>query len=180
MRVITGKARGKKLISPEGMNIRPTTDMAKEAIFSIIHFEIEQASILDLFAGSGQLGIEALSRGARFCVFVDSSREAQEIVRKNVADTGFSAQSRVVAMDYQSFLQSTKDVFDIVFIDPPYEKNIAQTALPLVAQKMSDSGIIICETAKTEQLPDTAGSFAKKKEYRYGKTKITTYRKIEE
>lgn len=176
MRVITGSARGRRLNTLEGLDVRPTTDQVKEAMFSIIQFEVEGAMVLDLFAGSGQLGIEALSRGARFAVFVDQSRKAQEVIRENLQHTGLAKQSRVAAMDAIAFLQSTKETFDIALLDPPYRTDLIEKALPLLAEHMSPGGVILCETAKEETLPEEAGAFRKKKEYRYGKIKLTAYR----
>ena len=180
MRVITGSARGSKLQAPDGLKVRPTSEMAKEAIFSILHFEVEQAMVLDLFAGSGQLGIEALSRGARFCVFVDQLRESQEVVRQNLQHTKLAEKSRVAAMDALAFLRSTNETFDIALLDPPYEQGLIDQALPLLVPKMSPRGIIVCETGKTESLPEQVGDFKQFKVYRYGKIKITTYRREEE
>jgi 16S rRNA (guanine966-N2)-methyltransferase len=177
LRVITGTARGRKLATLEGMDVRPTTDMVKEALFSIIQFEVEGANVLDLFAGSGQLGIEALSRGARFCVFVDSSRESQNITRQNLQTTGLAQRARVAAMDYAAFLASTGETFDLAFLDPPYRKGLVQEALPLLAQKMSPGGAILCETPKGESLPLEAGEFRLKKQYTYGKIMLTLYRR---
>ena len=119
MRVITGTARGRKLRSPDGYDVRPTTEITKEALFSILQFELEGARVLDLFAGSGQLGIEALSRGAGFCTFVDSARASQDLVRQNLTSTGLGANARVMPMDYLAFLQSTRETFDIALLDPP-------------------------------------------------------------
>ena len=180
MRVITGTARGRKLVTLEGMDVRPTTDMVKEAMFSIIQFEVEGALVLDLFCGSGQLGIEALSRGARYCVFVDQSRDSQDVTRQNLQTTGLAKNSRVAAMDFAAFLRSSSDTFDIVLMDPPYKKGLTQAALPLVVPRMSPGGIILCETAREEELPEQVGAFARKKEYRYGKIKLTAYRRPEE
>lgn len=177
MRVITGSARGRKLRSPEGQDVRPTTEVTKEAIFSIIQFEIEQAFVLDLFAGSGQLGIEALSRGAQFCVFVDASRSSQSLIRDNLQSTGLAANSRVATMDYQAFLSGSKEQFDIAFLDPPYGKQMIDKALPLLSAKMSESGVIICETDRKEVLPASGGDFAIYREYRYGQSKVTVYRR---
>lgn len=179
MRVITGLARGRKLLSPTSNDIRPTSDMVKESIFSILQNELEGAMVLDLFAGSGQLGIEALSRGARFAVFVDSSREAQEVVRSNLQSTRLAEQGRVAAMDYQAFLSSTKDTFDIVLIDPPYQQGLIAKALPLLIPKMRESGVILCETDIKELLPEEVEHFVAVKEYRYGRKKLTVYRKEE-
>ncbi len=180
MRVITGTARGRKLAALEGVEVRPTTDMVKEAMFSILQFEIEGAVVLDLFAGSGQLGIEALSRGARLCVFVDCSRESQNITRQNLQHTGLAAASRVAAMDYAAFLRSTKEVFDIALLDPPYDKGLLPEALPLVAERMSPGGAILCESRVKEPLPEKVGAFCRKKSYRYGKIMLTLYRRPEE
>lgn len=180
MRVITGTARGMKLEAPEGLATRPTSDMAKEAIFSILHFELEQAMVLDLFAGSGQLGIEALSRGARSCIFVDSSREAQEVIRRNLAATRLAPQARVAAMDAEAFLHGCKDRFDIILLDPPYGQNFPEKLLPAAAALLNEGGVIVCETEKAETLPDSAGEIPLCRTYRYGKAKITTYRKRQE
>ena len=132
MRVITGSARGRVLLPVAGMDVRPTTDKVKEAVFSAIQFEVEGARVLDLFCGSGQMGIEALSRGAQSCVFVDSSRASQDVTKKNLTTTGLMKQARVAAMDYQMFLKSSKDTFDLVFLDPPYSTPPLHQPLPLL------------------------------------------------
>lgn len=179
MRVITGTARGRKLITLEGSDVRPTTDMVKEAMFSTIQFEIEGARVLDLFCGSGQLGLEALSRGAAYCTFVDQSRDAQNVTRENLQATGLSKNSKVAAMDAIAFLQSTQGGFDIALLDPPYGKELVTAALPLLTAKMTESGVIICETALDDDLPETVGGFNMIKARRYGKIKLTIYRKPE-
>lgn len=176
MRVITGIARGRKLNTLEGREVRPTTDQVKEAMFSIIQFEVEGAAVLDLFAGSGQLGIEALSRGARLAVFVEQNRKAQEMVRQNLLSTKLAEYSRVTAMDAIAFLQGCRDTFDIALLDPPYNSGLLEKALPLLAPKMSAGGIILCESAPEETLPPKVGDFCIKKEYRYGRIKLTAYR----
>lgn len=134
MRVITGSCRGKKLKTLESLDTRPTTDMVKEAVFSIIQFDVPASSVLDLFAGSGQMGIEALSRGASHCVFVDSNPEAVAIVKDNVDSCGFNKESRVLCMDSLEYLKVAKAGLDIVFIDPPYRMGIVEKALELVEQ----------------------------------------------
>lgn len=178
MRVITGTARGRKLQTCEGEKTRPTSDMVKGAMFSAVQFEVPGAFVLDLFAGSGQLGIEALSRDASFCVFVDYSREAQDMIRQNLKTTGLAQNTRVVAVDYISFLSSTSDKFDLIFIDPPYNQGISQIALTHLGSCINANGIVICETEKTELLPEQVGSLTKTKEYQYGKAKITIYRNV--
>ncbi|MEG0898605.1 MAG: 16S rRNA (guanine(966)-N(2))-methyltransferase RsmD [Oscillospiraceae bacterium] len=180
MRVITGSARGRKLISPEGMDVRPTSDMVKEAVFSIINFEIEGSTVLDLFAGTGQMGIEALSRGAEKAVFIDSSRAAQNIIAENLKITDLAPKAIVNFMDFKTFLSGNDQIFDIAFLDPPYEKNMVNDALPLLVTKMRESGAIICETYKQEVLPKDVGDFSIFREYKYGKIKLTVYRRTSE
>lgn len=180
MRVITGTARGRRLTTLEGSDVRPTTDMVKEAIFSIIQFELEGARVLDLFCGCGQLGIEALSRGAAYCTFVDLSRESQEVTRQNLQATELHKNSKVAAMDALSFLQTTRDTFDVAIMDPPYGKDLAAQALPLLAGKMSPSGVILCETAQEDPMPEAVGDLILKKSYRYGRIKVSVYRRPEE
>ncbi len=178
MRVITGTARGRKLTAPQGLDTRPTSDMAKEALFSIIQFEVEGAAVLDLFAGSGQLGIEALSRGARSAVFVDASREANQVIAQNLEHTKLKDCARIAMMDAAAYLKTVREPFDIALLDPPYHKGLIDTVLPLLAPCMTPGGIIICETERDETLPEAAGVFAARKEYRYGKAKLTTYRAL--
>lgn len=177
MRVITGEARGRRLVTLEGDDVRPTTDKVKEGIFNIIQFDIPEANVLDLFAGSGQLGIEAISRGARHCCFVDSSKRSLDTVKENLKICGFEKRASTFSGDGVSYAELTHDVFDIVFLDPPYRKQIIDKVLPIVAGKVSDGGIIVCETSLEETLPETAGDFSVAREYKYGKIKITTYRK---
>ena len=180
MRVITGSARGRKLIAPPGLSTRPTLEMVKEAIFSIIQFELEGARILDLFAGSGQMGIEALSRGAQSCVFVDTDKESQQAIRRNLETTGFGLAAKISGTDAFSYLKGSTGEYDIAFLDPPYKKGALDTLLPAVAQRMSAGGVIVCETEKSEILPEPVGSFLLKKQYHYGKTKVTVYRMPEQ
>lgn len=176
MRVITGSARGRKLKTLEGFDVRPTTDRVKEAVFSIVQFQVPGAVVLDLFAGSGQMGIEALSRGAKLAVFVDSDRRAQAVIKENLELTGFTASSRIAGMEAQTFLLSARGPFDIAFLDPPYRKGLLDEVLPVLAGKMAENGIILCEHGADEILPDTAGNFVRAKDYRYGKIVVTAYR----
>ncbi len=126
MRVTSGIRKGALLQSAEDLSVRPTTDKVKQAIFNMIQFEIPGRNVLDLFAGSGALGIEALSRGANHCTFVDIQ---PEIVRKNVKKVRFEEMSRIVKSDYLSFLDGTNSPFDLVFLDPPYQKGMLPLAL---------------------------------------------------
>ena len=174
MRVITGSAKGMRLEALEGMDVRPTSEKVKEAIFSAIHFDIEGRCVLDLFAGSGQLGIEALSRGAARAVFTDFSAAAVEVVKRNVKKTGFDKQSVVFRSDYASFLKGTKERFDIAFVDPPYNSGEYENALKLTAGVMSDFGIIICEHPSEIDLPEELLGFKVYRQYKYGKLVCVT------
>lgn len=176
MRVITGLARGMRLETLEGLDVRPTADRIKEAVFSMIQFEIEGRSVLDLFAGSGQLGIEALSRGAKSATFVDANPEAVKVVRSNLLHTGLSKQASVAAGDFEQFLKYTKASFDIVFIDPPYSKGLVEKALPLVAPHMSDGGVILCEVARIDELPEQVENFKLIRRSDYGKSSLGIYK----
>ncbi len=177
MRVITGAARGRKLKTLEGDEIiRPTTDRVKEAMFSIVQFDIQGARVLDLFAGSGQLGIEALSRGAQSAVFVDNNKEAFETVKENLKTTGLYKDATVLNTDSISYIKNSKLKFDLIIIDPPYKKGICAEVLPYAAKCCNENATVICETDYSEELPDDLGEFIKYKEYKYSKTKLTTYK----
>ena len=176
MRVITGAARGRRLKTPENYDIRPTTDNVKEAVFNIIQFDIEGRRVLDLFAGTGQLGIECLSRGAASAVFVDKDRSAVQIVKDNLK--ACSLKATVLQSDAISFLQHCGK-FDIIFVDPPYDAGLYESVLETInlVDILSDGGIIICEARRERQLPDMTAPYRKRKEYNYGKVKICIYTK---
>lgn len=180
MRVITGTAKGRRLITPDGRNVRPTPERVKEGIFSALQFDIEGRKVLDLFAGSGQLGIEALSRGAESAVFVDGSETSVGVIKKNLEAVGFVNKARVVRSDYMAFAASSRDVFDIVFLDPPYAAGLLAPAICAVLPLMSDYGVIICEHSPDIVLEEKVGSFAIAKSYRYGNVIVTVYRKAAE
>lgn len=175
MRVIAGSLRGRKLFSPDG-SARPTTDRVKESLFNIIQFDVPGAAVLDLFAGSGQLGIEALSRGAASAVFVDSSKQSLETVKKNTELCGLCGRSRLILSDAFSFLASCREKFDIVFLDPPYREKLCPEALELLGSVLRRNCAVICETQADEVLPSCAGSLELRKEYRYSDIKLTVYR----
>ena len=176
MRVISGSARGRKLREPVGLEIRPTSDMVKESVFNIIQFDIEGRRVLDLFAGTGQLGIEALSRGAKSAVFVDSASNAVKLIKENVNLCGFSDSASVYARDVLSYLKNDER-FDIIFIDPPYDSQLAVKALGRIIEfdKLNTNGIIICETKIDDATTDFSPPYSLKREYRYGNVKITRY-----
>ena len=179
MRVITGSARGTRLQAPEGLSTRPTAERVKAALFSIIQGEIEGRRVLDLFAGSGQLGIEALSRGAKRAVFVDSGKEAVKVIRDNVKRCHLEDQSTILCTDYASYLSSCREHFDLVFLDPPYAEKSLENALKRIAaiDFVTDGGIIICERPADKALNVTLDGFTRSKDYRYGRSIICLYRK---
>lgn len=177
MRVITGSARGCRLDTLAGEDTRPTSEKVKEGLFSAIQFDIEGRRVLDLFAGSGQLGIEALSRGAQSCIFVDRNPAAVQVIRQNLLRAHLSQAAQVVGTDALSYLTQPKEHFDLVLLDPPYSLGLLQPALEKVAPLVSDGGLIVCESDDTVELPPTVdGRFALKKIYRYGRIRLWLYR----
>ncbi len=176
MRVITGIAKGKRLITREGTDVRPTTERVKEALFSILQFDLEGRRVLDLFAGSGQLGIEALSRGAASAVFVDSSAQSIKVIQQNLQNTGLSQNAQVVCSDFASYLAGNTGTFDIVFLDPPYRKGMLEDAIPLMASRLNAGGSLVCEHPKGTELPQAVGNLSRVRTYSYGQILISLYR----
>ena len=181
MRVITGKARGVQLKTPDGMLTRPTTDRVKEALFSIIHFEIPGARVLDLFGGTGQLGIEALSRGAKSAVFVDAQESACKLIRENLKRTKMESYGKVVRSDYLQYLDRCREKFEIILLDPPYAEVFLENALKRITEIdiLETNGIIVTERPLGKELPWEFEGFLRSKDYKYGKTLLTIYRKAE-
>lgn len=160
-----------------GLEVRPTIEGVKEAIFSIVQFDVEGAVVLDLFAGSGQLGIEALSRGAKKAVFVDNSPESIKIIKENLKHTQLEKNAVVINSANNAFLRSTRDTFDIAILDPPYNHKLIHKSLPQLVEKMSECGIIICEHERETTLPERFGEFAVSKIHRHGRANLTVYRR---
>ena len=179
MRVITGTARGRRLKEPVGLETRPTADRVKEAIFSSIQFEVEGRKVLDLFGGTGQMGIEALSRGAAHCTFVDLQKQAVAIIRENVNSTGFADQSAVIQGDALAYLSRCREKFDLIFLDPPYESGLLEKAMELITtiDIVSENGIIVCENGSKSGWPMVEEPYRMQKEYRYGKIRTALYRR---
>ena len=179
MRVITGKARGVQLKTPEGLTTRPTTDRVKEALFSIIQFEIPTARVLDLFGGTGQLGIEALSRGAKSAVFVDAGEPACRLIRENLKRTKLESDGKVIRADYLDYLKRCREKFDIIFLDPPYAEVFLENALKCITEIdiLQSGGIIVAERPLGKELPCEFEGFTRSKDYKYGKTVLTIYRR---
>ncbi len=177
MRIITGIARGVKLSALEGEEItRPTTERAKEGIFSAIQFEITDKRVLDLFSGSGQMALEALSRGASSAVLIDENADAIEIIKSNAKKTGLIKSCRISRMDYSEYLKSAsgREKFDIVFLDPPYSKSMKDEILKKLtrANILSDGAIVICETDK-DDIDGDIYNLTLRKKYKY--SRVLTY-----
>ena len=179
MRVISGSARGRRLKELQGMDTRPTTDKVKESLFNIIQFEIEGRRVLDLFGGTGQLGIEALSRGADHCTFVDMRKEAAALIRENLKLTGLSGRARVVQGDALSFLSSCGETFDVILLDPPYHTELLEKSVERITEFdiLREHGIMICESAAERELPALPPPYERGREYRYGKIRLTVCRR---
>ena len=179
MRVISGTARGALLKTPEGLATRPTADRVKEALFSIIQFDLPGASVLDLFGGTGQLGIEALSRGAKNAVFVDESEKACRLIKENLKRTNFLETSKVYRSDYAAFLKNCTEKFDIIFLDPPYAEVFLENSLNLITEIdiLQSGGIIVTERPLGKELLCSFSDLQRSKDYKYGKTLLTLYRK---
>ena len=179
MRVITVKARGIVLKTPNGMATRPTSDRVKEALFSIIQFEIPAASVLDLFGGTGQLGIEALSREAKYAVFVDEREDACRLIRENLKRTKLESQAKVIRSDYMTYLKSCREKFDIILLDPPYAEVFLENSLKMITEIdiLQSGGIIVTERPLGKELPWEFPGYIRSRDYKYGKTLITIYKK---
>lgn len=178
MRVITGKARGVQLKTPDGMLTRPTADRVKEALFSIINFDIPGAQVLDLFGGTGQLGIEAMSRGAERCVFVDAREDACKLIKENLKRT--KLEGTVIRSDYMEYLNRCKEQFSIIFLDPPYAEEYLENAIKRITEIdiLQTDGIIVTERPVGKELPWEFGGYQRSKDYKYGKTLLTIYRRL--
>lgn len=177
MRVITGLARGRRLKELKGNDTRPTTDQVKEGMFNILQFDIEGRSVLDLFAGTGQLGIEALSRGAERAVFVEQRSEAVRLIRENVELCGFSDRARIVPGEAMGYLAAAREKFDLILLDPPYGSELLEKAIAHIARYdlLAPHGIIMAESAAEKTLPALSAPYAIYREYRYGRIKLTVY-----
>ena len=181
MRVITGSAGGRRLLELEGLETRPTTGRVKEGVFSALQFDVEGRRVLDLFAGTGQMGIECLSRGAASAVFVDRRKDAAQLVKKNLALTNLQDRARVVNGDALSYLAGAGERFDIVFIDPPYADRLWESAISAIYRFdiLANHGIIVCESPVDQEMPAVKAPLFLHRTYRYGRIKITTYHREE-
>lgn len=180
MRVISGKVRGLKLDTPKNDDVRPTTDRVKESLFNIINSYIMDSKVLDLFAGTGSLGIECLSRGAKKCVFVDVSKESISIVKSNIKKARVENESVVINADFKDAINRLKgsEKFDVIFMDPPYYKDMFVKALESVdnADLLDEDGIIMIEHDTKDSFPETIGRLIQSKSKKYGNTTLTFYK----
>ena len=178
MRIIAGKARGKKLLTLPGEDTRPTLERIKQSLFSALQFELEGRRVLDLFAGSGQLGLEALSRGAEYCWFNDLNPKALEVVKKNISACGFEKNAKASCMDGISCVKMIERAGfcpNLVFLDPPYRGDLLQKALALLPDLLEEGAIVVAETDREEQFSYEGLSL--RKEYCYGAVKLTVMEK---
>ena len=178
MRIISGKFKGTMLFTLSGDNTRPTLDRVKESLFNILGNIFYDTFVLDLFAGSGALGLEALSRGASFCDFVDIAPDAVNIINKNIDKCHAKEVTRVHKSDFDTAIKKFPDsYFDFVFLDPPYGKDMGKLAINKLDRVVKESGIVILETDCTDDVPDNIGSFTKYDSRKYGRVVISFFRK---
>ena len=181
LRVISGKARGLKLDSPKNQDVRPTTDRVKESLFNIINPYIRESNILDLFAGTGSLGIECLSRGAKNCVFVDKSKDSINIIKSNVKKARVENESTILNIDFKDAvkrLSSQNQKFDVIFMDPPYYENMFIECLKIIDELnlLYEDGIIIVEHDTKDLFDESIGNLVKSRDKKYGNTTLTFYK----
>lgn len=177
MRIITGDYKGRRLQVPKDKEIRPTTDKVKEAIFSMLTNKIYGSTVLDLFAGTGNLGIEALSRGANKCFFGDNSRTSLDLIKFNIEHCKIGDKALILPGDYKKVLSRLSEPCDLIFLDPPYQRNILEECIRNIADYgiLANDGIIIAEHGKKELLPEVIGPYSSFKERKYGTIVITLY-----
>lgn len=179
MRVIAGVAGGIRLLTPEGMQTRPTIERVKEAVFSSVHFRLPGMRALDLFAGTGQMGIEALSRGAVRADFVDYRSDACALVRENLRRTGLSDRAEVHCADYAQFLRRCEKTYDLILLDPPYAENFLENALKIISEIdiLANDGIIITERSADRPISGDFPGLTLQKDRRYGTVRIAVFGK---
>lgn len=180
MRVITGIAKGRKLKTSRGLDVRPTSDRAKESLFNVLGPRVIDSRILDIFAGSGAIGIEGLSRGARGAVFVDNSPSSCRLVEDNLRNTGLAANAEILRQDALraiSYLAAKGEKFDLIFLDPPYEKGLVVPTLEEAAGGglLAEDGLLIAEHSRREPVPETTGPLRLYRQLTFGDTVISIY-----
>ncbi|HWQ72829.1 MAG TPA: 16S rRNA (guanine(966)-N(2))-methyltransferase RsmD [Desulfitobacteriaceae bacterium] len=181
MRIIAGNMRGRNLKTGEGLLIRPTSDKIRGAIFNVLRNKVVEAKVLDLFAGTGSLAIEALSRGAKEAVLVEESPAAWKIIRGNLEKVGVLDCTTLIHQDALRYLASNQEVFDLIFLDPPYRQGLVARVMPMLANpcRLSPAGVIVVETGKDEGLPEELGPFEIRKVSKYGDTRVWYLQRID-
>lgn len=181
MRIIAGKLKGRRLNTPKDNKIRPTTDKVKEAIFSMLMPHLEEATVIDLFAGTGNLGLEAISRGARHCYFCDKARESLQLIKENIGYCQVENQSTIISGDYERNLERIHEKADIIFLDPPYKAGLLENCLHKIGELdlLTEEGVLLVERGFREILPEEIGVFTKIKEKRYGTILVSLFCKSE-
>lgn len=178
MRVTGGIGRGKRLRVPAGDRVRPTSDKVKQALFNILGERVPGSRFLDLFAGAGGIGIEALSRGASRVVFVDDDRKSLKVIRLNVDSSGLGGRAEIVPSKAEKYIMRTDEQFDVVFLDPPYSLDIRPLLEELAdSQLLKGDSIVVAEHFKKQSSPETAGVLSRYREAVYGDTVLAFYRK---
>lgn len=186
MRIVSGTNKGKKLYAPEGMSVRPTSDKIKEALFNIIGYIDEESIVLDLFAGTGNVGIEFLARGGKFCYFVDVSHKSLSYVKKNLELCNFNSRAKIINSDYERAIINLSNMnlkFDYIFADPPYDLNCSTNIIQQVLKNnlLAPNGLLIIESDKTEKVIENIDSnMIKYKEKIYGRTRISMIELLED
>jgi len=177
LRIIAGKLKGRRLFPPRDSKIRPTTDKVKESIFSMIAAYLEDSIVIDLFSGTGNLGLEALSRGAKRCYFGDKSRESMELTKQNIAYCKQEPQSVTILGEFDFVLKKIPEKADLIFLDPPYKKGLMNHCFQMISELsiLSEEGIIVAEHGAEEVLTDELFGFVKIKEKTYGTISISIY-----
>ncbi len=175
MRIISGIAKGRRINAPKGVKIRPTSDRVKEAIFNTITPLINNSEFLDLFAGTGNIGIEALSRGATRCTFVDQSPQAIKFIKANIANLAFEDRSRIIKGDVRKITDRLEGNYDIIFMDPPYGCDLVLPVLKKLNLLLKEAGIVVVETEHKIELPSHCDMFRLIKVSRYGDTQVAYY-----
>ena len=178
MRIITGSAKGVKLVTLEGLNTRPTAERAKEAIFSKLQFDLEGRTVLDLFSGSGQMGLEALSRGAAYAVLCDRAKDAVDVIQKNAEKTRLKEKCMILCADYADCLSRMEMMnkrFDIVFLDPPYASDMLEGSVNILVKKglLKTGAFVVCESDRADF--DFSPALEVVKQYRYGIAYVTIF-----
>ena len=179
MRVISGSARGCVLQTAPGLGTRPTADKVKQALFNILMYDVQGKTVIDLFAGSGALGIEALSRGAHFAWFGEQDKQALGALEKNLEKTRLADCAKILRGDALQMLVQIDGKVDLVFLDPPYHQTLAQRAIQVIAKMdlLTDGGIIVAETAADEAIFDGFGDIKRYDIRKYGKIILNFYKK---